>query len=85
MIKNGVNVNCRDGRGNTPLIWAADQGNIIAMIDLINAGADWNIKSENGWDFFSHINHIHKEKIINKYPEKYEEYLRIKDAEKYNL
>ena len=85
LINNGVNVNCQDGNGYTPLIWAADKGNMIAMIDLINTDADWTIKSNFGNDFIDSLNHIHKEMIINKFPEKYQEYITKKDAEKYNL
>ena len=86
LIRKGVNVNCQNfSHGYTPLIWAADKGNIIAMIDLINAGADWNIKGYYGKDFFDYIGNIHKHIIMERFPEKYQEYIMRKEAENYNL
>lgn len=54
---------------------------------LIEHDADWNIKNFSNFDFIDILkkhNHIFNI-IINKYPNKYKNYLIKKEAEKYNL
>ena len=48
-IKNGANVNARDGNGRTPLMYAAwNNVNPEVITTLIEAGADVNVANKNG-------------------------------------
>lgn len=83
LIKRGVNINTKSNDGGTPLIYAAWYNNKNSMIELIENDADWNIKDNYKRDFidYSCIKHY----IINKYDEKYKEYIFKKELDKYNL
>lgn len=88
LLSINVDLNERDYRGDTALIFATN--NTLScpdiLYDIIESGADWNIKDNNGKDFMEHILFSHiKNIIINKYPEKYDMYLCKKEAEKYNI
>ena len=48
LIKRGIDVNCQDAMGNTPLICASSFGHKEIIEILIKIGADLNIKSYNG-------------------------------------
>ncbi len=48
LIAEGSDINARDGRGNTPLMYAAAVGSPAMMGDLISAGAD--VKAKNSFD-----------------------------------
>jgi hypothetical protein len=48
LINAGANVNAKDERGYTPLIWAAAQGHIKVMKVLLDNGADINAQNELG-------------------------------------
>ena len=52
MIEKGElimqNVNAKDRHGHTPLMEAAKTGNLEAVKDLLNRGADLEAKSEKG-------------------------------------
>ena len=51
------------------------------MFALIDAGADWNIKEKIfNTDFMFYLDDNVKKDIINKYPEKYKQYLIKKRA-----
>jgi hypothetical protein len=52
---------------------------------IINAGANWNLRDENNKTFFDYLDDETKEKIIKKYPKKYQKYLLISKANKYNI
>ena len=87
--------------GNSTLIDFSYYSNLHKQKDLdmlyhiIDKGADWNIKNYKGWDFFDAIknnyssHNLDKEKliydIIEKYPDKYENYIMKKNINKYNL
>ena len=47
-IAVGADVNARDARGQTPLIYAVDRGHALSVPILLNAGADPNIQSPDG-------------------------------------
>jgi ankyrin repeat protein len=88
LLSINVDLNIQDYRGNTALMLAAMHSlqNFDSLCDLIDAGADWfleNKSKENFLDFmlFKHL----KDRLINKYPDKYENYLLKKEADKYNL
>ena len=93
LITAGVDLDITDIKGNTALILVADYHNSEYQIEmiklLIDNGADWNIKNVYKDDFLDKLYNNGNEKIkniiIELYPEKYEEYLMKKNAEKYNL
>lgn len=48
LIEAGVDVNARDGDGETPLMWAAEEGARRSVETLIRLGADVNAQSGSG-------------------------------------
>ena len=85
LLKNGADVNLIDNNGLTSLFYAADHESFSSLQLLIDAGADWFIKDKHG-DYFVDILSEEMGKIIAEmYPEKYQEYLIRKKADKYNL
>ena len=88
LIKAGANLDILDNIGNTALILASYRNNIKIAKELIKAGADWNLKDyDNDYYFLNYLveEDEDKDKIIEEFPEEYENYLIKKDAEKYNL
>ena len=89
LISIDVNLDAQESYGgNTALMKAAL--NSLSHYDivkiLIEAGADWNIKNKSNKDFLDNmIFDARRKQLIKDYPEKYEEYLAKKEAEKYNL
>lgn len=49
MIKNGINVNARDHRGQTLAHLAATHGHSHTLQAIIRGGADVNLQDANGW------------------------------------
>ena len=89
LLEKGANPNQSDDDGYTPLMIAAQPEPYIDMIELlIEYNADWNTK-RGVRDFIdvltAYDNHEYVNRIIKKYPEKYQKYLMIKDSERYNL
>jgi hypothetical protein len=85
LIKYGIDVNLRNTLGSSPLNMAIDTLNEDIALLLIDAGADWNIVDNEGLDFFDRLTTKSRNIIIEKYPEKYKQYLIKKEANKYNL
>ena len=84
MIKNGLDVNVKY---ETTLLYeiANDQQiDYELMYILIDAGADWTIEF-NGDTFLDVMYNNEREKVIEKYPEKYERYLKNRKAKEFNL
>jgi ankyrin repeat protein len=50
LIRKGANVNAADIEGVTPLMWAAQRGDLEVAKTLLAAGADKTIKSRAGFD-----------------------------------
>ncbi|MBA8666815.1 ankyrin repeat domain-containing protein [Holosporaceae bacterium 'Namur'] len=48
LINKGAAINATDSRGNTPLIFAAESGDISSMQLLLSKGADVNIQNREG-------------------------------------
>jgi len=48
-ISAGINVNARNGDGDTPLTAMASLGNVKVVDALLRGGADVNAKGRNGW------------------------------------
>lgn len=87
LIEKGANVNDQDYRGQTPLMGVSNYTyEKIELLELlINAGADWNIVDYEGNDFLDRLSNISYTIIVEKYPDKYKQYLIKKEANKYNL
>ena len=87
MIEFGnININHQTVEGKTPLMFACDRIHGWNIIDLlIQSGADLYLKDKYGWDAFDMMYDIYKDRIKEKYPEKYEDYEIRQNSEKYNL
>ena len=88
MIDNGLDVDVSIEDGNTILIEIANEDEDDVDFDLlyllIDAGADWNLMPL-GYTFIDALYDDEQEVIINKYPEKYQKYIREKQARKFNI
>ena len=87
LINAGAYLDIKNNNDITALIYATKAyGNNFEMCKLlIDAGADWNIKDAYNKDFLDWLRDKDKKRIIELYPDKYDEYLMKKNAEKYNL
>ena len=81
-----IDINHQTVEGKTPLMFACDLVNGWNIIDiLIAAGADLYLKDIYEYDAFDMMYNKYKNRIKDKYPEKYKEYEIKQDSEKYNL
>jgi ankyrin repeat protein len=85
LIELGVDIERVDDEGCTPLMTAGAYNHRDIIILLIEAGADWNAIDNRGYDSLDHMYDELKKEIIEDYPERYEEYLFKKEAERFNL
>ena len=85
LIKTGANINIQDSEGRTPLFYAANHDYMHVVYLLIEAGADWNIINNKGYDFTYLLSDKQIDFIKNKYPEQYNTYKMKKTADKFNL
>lgn len=86
LIDAGADVNISNSNGNSPLIDAAIMSSYAVLKILIDAGANWTLKNNQYNDFYSYLTRKEKDRIKSDYPEKYEEYKLLKNAEdEYNL
>ena len=84
-IKNGVDVNCKDNYGWTPLHWSSLEGYLDIVKYLIENGANWFIKNDDNEYFIDLLSYENKEIIKKHYPDKYKEYEMRIEMDKYNL
>ena len=86
LIRLNADINIQDMEGRTPLFYAANHDFMPIIYILIEAGADWNIKNNKGYDFTYLLSDKQRKHIIDKYPNEYYEYELKKEATtKYNL
>ena len=64
LIAKGANVNARDGKGDTALIFAAINGQEDAILALLEAGADPFIKGSDGMTALSAAEAYYQPKVI---------------------
>jgi len=80
LVKYGVDLDIQDYNGCTALMAASGAKYIVSypiMYELIELGANWNIKTLDNKDFIDILK--------TKYPEKFKKYLIKKEIDKYNL
>jgi ankyrin repeat protein len=85
LIEKGSDLNHQDDSGETALMMAGDVNSFTMLQILIEAGSNWLIEDNHGYDFFDYLLEDVQKMIIEDYPEKYKEYKIWKDAKKYNL
>jgi len=86
LLAAGADINAKNTNSqDTALIYAARNGNLDVIFKLIDSGANWNDVDQYENDFLNCLNIHHKEIVIQKYPEEYQNYLIKKEVEKYNL
>ncbi len=49
LLDSGADINAKDQRDWTPLLWAVSRGQIDVVKLLLDKGADFNAKGEHGW------------------------------------
>jgi len=85
LIRLNADINIQDAEGRTPLFYAANHDFMSIVNILIEAGADWNIINNKGYDFTYLLSDKQFDYIMKKYPDEYKEYLMKKTANKFNL
>ena len=80
---NTVDINKQDLEGYTSLMRAASYQQNHFIYLLIKAGADWNIKNNDGKDFMDIIGNWSG--LIKKFPDQYKEYLKKKTIKKFKI
>ena len=82
LVKYGADINL--GK-TTPLMRAAQLGMHSVIDHLIDLGADWNIKDSDNKTFLRYLDSTWRAHLVQKYPDKYEDYLFHNDVDKYNI
>ena len=93
LLDNGADIKKPvDGNNNMTLLHGAaynNDGKIPSPIKIIQLltkhGADWFIKTTNGDYFIDLLEPEDKKELQFLYPEKYEQYLKLKKAKEFNL
>jgi len=100
LIKSGANLDIKDSNDNTALILSAKGSTgsssnfyITMMEKLIEAGANWNITqfygSRNNGQYKDFLDYLKddelKRHVLKKYNKQYEDYLLIKNSNKFNI
>lgn len=88
LIDSGADLNHQNNDGETALIICStytDQKHIEVLKKLIDAGADWNITDDYENTFLSYLLSNVRNEILKIYSEKYENYLIIKQTNKFNI
>lgn len=86
LVNKNADLNIKDfSNKETALIKAAilHRGRVVEA--LIELGAEWYHKNNDGKDFLDFFNDQFREDMKDQYPEQYQEYLLKKDTSKYNL
>ena len=69
----------------TALMYAASQHRYKILNLLIESNANWSILDNRGKSFLDKLNKNQREKIIKRYPKKYEQFIKIKQSNKFNI
>jgi len=97
-INDGEDVNTQDGNGQTALMFMAKRvkktlnynEEFFHLIDLIGMDADWNLKDKHNLTFIDYLKNRAKfndvfDRIIEMFPEKYQEYKKLQKVKDFNL
>ena len=71
--------------GESLLMKGARENDLKTVKLLIDAGASWDFTDKDGYSFIDYLSHSDSREILKTYPEKYEEYLRNKDVNKFKI
>jgi len=92
LIDAHADLNIKNDDGETALIMISsytDKKAFKIIENLIESGADWNISDNYNNTFLMHLQPAYMKKIIEKYPDKYEEFIKEynfkNDIKKFNL
>jgi len=89
LIDNGIDINLQDQDGFTALHWISKRPKHIFYHDLIfyliENDADWSLKDINNKVFLDYLNDENKNIIINKYKNRYKNYLKKIQTTKFKL
>ena len=88
LLKYNVDINAKNSDGETALILCShyrDNKSFNILNKLIENGANWHITDNLNNTFMTYLTPIFKKEIIEKYPEKYSEYLIVQTTNKFNL
>ena len=91
LVKYGADLDIQDVEGNTALIFSAMKMKYDVMHELIDLGAEWYIKDNIKYDFIDYLEDFDDASIrifnelIEKYPDKYKDYLLKKQVDQFNL
>jgi len=78
-------INKTDNFNNNAIIFASFQGNIQTVKLLIENGADWTQKDDEGKYFIFYLTKLEQEEIIKEYPNEYKELERNIKSNEFNL
>lgn len=84
LIEKGADVNYQDIYDRTALHYAAIRQYIDIVEILIEADTNWNLKDNLEFDFLEYVKYF-EIRIRDKFPEKYQKYLMIKNSKKFNI
>ena len=84
LIDGNADLDIQNKNDNTALMFAASNHKIEIIKILIDGGADWNLQNV-GRTFIDLLENTEVNELAQLYPEKYQEYLKIKKREDFNL
>ena len=85
LIDKGIDLNSQDKYGNTAIMRNLTFHYCEILFDLMIQKTDWSLKDIYGNDLFQFLTEDEKEKLIKKYPQKWNEYIRNKNLNKYGI
>jgi len=85
LIENSNGLNIKNGEDRTPIIFSAYVGNIEIVKLLINYGSNYNSKDKYDNYFIDYLDDYGKKIIEEEYPKIYNDYITIKETERFNL
>jgi len=81
LINAGANPDIQDYNGYTAIMIYRDQ----SIFDLLIEISDWSIKDKEGNDILTLISTNKRKRLIEKYPEKYREYMKAHNVKKFKI
>ena len=86
LLENGADVNQYDIKHRTILMrQISSMTEPTFDVFIKNKHTDWSIKDVNGYDILSYLSFVYKERIIKKFPEKWDRYQKRQKINKFNI